>query len=65
MSSGFLFLLHAVGRPKEGHQVVNLGMGYRDSSYRQNGVISSIGRALVCGAEGNGIEAHIAPKKVR
>lgn len=30
-----------------------------------HGVSSSIGRALVCGAEGSGIVTRLTPKKVR
>ena len=37
-----VFYLYAVGRPKEGCQVVNLEMGYRDSSYRQKGEVAQL-----------------------
>ena len=30
----------------------------------QHGVCSSIGRASVCGTEGNGIETHHIPKRI-
>lgn len=63
MSSGFLFLLHAVGRPKEGHQVVNLGMGYRDSSYRQNGVVGVAVSTESCEDFGIGSNPIQHPKK--